>query len=267
MNTKAYGLIRVSTLNQKDNTSLEFQKKRIKDYCTLYNISLIDTIEETISGKTTLECRGGILILQNMITNGECDIVIVNKIDRLGRSLLEGLKFLKFCEDNATRVISISENIDTDNPQSKLITNILWSIAEHEIEMIKGRLSDGRHKKFDDNKKPYGALSFGYKKNHKGLIVVDNEESKIIQYIYKRWNTLSKMRHLTKTKRTQKLLHSLRIKGFQFRGKEFKWWNVKQILSNPFYCGVMNWKDKSTTHCYDTIISKRMFNQIQSARY
>ena len=135
MNTKAYGLIRVSTLNQKDNTSLEFQKKRIKDYCTLYNISLIDTIEETISGKTTLECRGGILILQNMITNGECDIVIVNKIDRLGRSLLEGLKFLKFCEDNATRVISISENIDTDNPQSKLITNILWSYQFHPLHI------------------------------------------------------------------------------------------------------------------------------------
>jgi len=260
---RAFGLVRVSTINQKENTSLEFQKKRIKDYTTLYNISLIDIFEETISGSTSLECRDGILLLQNMITNGECDIVIVNKIDRLGRSLLEGLKFLKFCEEHTVRVISISENIDTDNPQSKLITNILWSIAEHEIEMIKGRLSDGRLKKFEDNKKPYGALSYGYRKNHKGMIVVDEEESNIIQYIYKRYNTLSKMRHLTKTKRTQKLLHSLRIKGYRFRGNEFKWWNVKQILSNPFYCGVMNWKDKSTAHSYDTIISKRLFNQIQ----
>ena len=260
----AFGLVRVSTINQKDNTSLEFQKKRIRDYCTLYNISLVNIIEETISGSTPLEYRGGILLLQNMITNGECDVVIVNKIDRLGRSLLEGLKFLKFCEDNATRVISISENIDTDNPQSKLITNILWSIAEHEIEMIKGRLSDGRHKKFDDNKKPYGALSFGYKKNHKGLIVVDNEESKIIQYIYKRYNTLTKMRHLTKTKRTQKLLHSLRVKRFKFRGKDFQWWNIKQILSNSFYSGKMNWNGRTTKHNYDHIISTRMFNQIQS---
>ena len=129
--------------------------------------------------------------------------------------------------------------------------------------MIKSRLSDGRLKRIEENKKPYGALSYGYRKNHKGLIVIDEEESKIIQYIYKRYNTLSKMKHLTKTKRTQKLLHSLKVKGYKFRGKEFKWWNVKKILSNPFYCGVMNWKDKTTTHIYDTIISKRMFNQIK----
>lgn len=259
----AYGLVRISTLSQKENTSLEFQKRRIQDYSKLHDINLKGIIEETISGSTELELRHGISHLKEMIDNGDCDIVIVNKIDRLGRSLLEGLKFLKFCEEHVVRVISVSESIDTDNPQSKLVTNLLWSIAEHEISMIKSRLSDGRLKRFEENKKPYGALSYGYRKNHKGLIVIDEEESKIIQYIYKRYNTLSKMKHLTKTKRTQKLLHSLKVKGYKFRGKEFKWWNVKKILSNPFYCGVMNWKDKTTTHIYDTIISKRMFNQIK----
>ena len=34
MNT--YGLVRVSTLKQKDNPSLEFQTKRIKDYCDMF---------------------------------------------------------------------------------------------------------------------------------------------------------------------------------------------------------------------------------------
>ncbi len=259
----AYGITRVSTISQKENTSLEFQKKRIKDYSKLYDINLKGIIEETISGRTEFSSREGISKVKEMIESGECDVILVNKIDRLGRSLLEGLTFLKFCEEHAVRVVSISESIDTDNPQSKLITNILWSIAEHEISMIKSRLSDGRLKRFEENKKPYGALSYGYRKNHKGLIVIDEEESKIIQYIYKRYNTLSKMKHLTKTKRTQKLLHSLKVKGYKFRGKEFKWWNVKKILSNPFYCGVMNWKDKTTTHIYDTIISKRMFNQIK----
>ena len=126
-------------------------------------------------------------------------------------------------------------------------------------------MNDGKVKKFQDNKKPYGALSFGYKKNRNGKIIIDDEESKVVRYIFKRWNTLMKMRHLTKTKKTQKLLHSLRTNGYLFRGKNFEWWNVKKILSNPFYCGIMNWKDKSTTHSYDTIISKRMFNQINYA--
>ena len=135
--------------------------------------------------------------------------------------------FLKYCEEHAIRVVSISENIDTDNPQSKLIINILWGIAEHEKDMIKSRLEDGRVKTFNDGNKPYGKTLFGYGKNHNGELVADKEESIIINYIYKRYHTLSKVNHLTKTKRTQKLLHSLKLKGFTFRGKEFNWWDVK----------------------------------------
>ena len=215
MNT--YGLARVSTLGQKENTSLDFQSKRIKDYCTLENLKLGEIIIETESGAKSLEDRTGIIKLNHLITSGDCKTIIVNKIDRLGRSLLQGLLFLKYCEDNGVRVISISENIDTkDNGQSKLVINILWSIAEHERDVIKSRLEDGRERQFSLGNKPYGKTPFGYKKNIKGLIDIDKEESLIVQYIYKRYHALSKMKHLTKTKRTQKLLHSLKIKEYKY---------------------------------------------------
>ena len=257
-----YGLVRVSSLGQKENTSLSFQSKRIKDYCKLYDMELKDIITETESGGKDVDERSGLLKLKTLIRSNECDTIIVNKIDRLGRSLLNGLLFLKYCEEHAIRVVSISENIDTDNPQSKLIINILWSIAEHEKDMIKSRLEDGRVKTFNDGNKPYGKTPFGYRKNHNGELVADKEESIIINYIYKRYHTLSKMNHLTKTKRTQKLLHSLKLKGYTFRGKEFNWWNIKQILSNPFYAGVMKWRGETTNHNYDTIVSKRLYNLV-----
>ena len=147
---KSYGLVRVSTLGQKENTSLSFQSKRIKDYCHLFEMELKDIITETESGGKDVDERSGLMKLKALIENNECDTIIVNKIDRLGRSLLNGLLFLKYCEEHSIRVVSISENIDTDNPQSKLIINILWSIAEHEKDMIKSRLEDGRVKTFND---------------------------------------------------------------------------------------------------------------------
>jgi len=260
-----YGLSRVSTIGQSENTSLSFQSKRINDYCNLHNLILKDIIVETESGAKSVDDRSGLSKLKQHIQNGECSAIVVNKIDRLGRSLLQGLLFLKYCEDNGVRVISISENIDTnDNGQSKLVINILWSIAEHERDIIKSRLSDGREKVFSEGKKPYGSIPYGYRKNRKGELVLDIEESLIVQYIYKRYLTLTKMKHLTKTKRTQKLLHSLDIKGYEFRGKKFEWWNVKQILSNPFYTGMMRWSGRVAKHQYDTIISKRMFNKISA---
>ncbi len=130
--------------------------------------------------------------------------------------------------------------------------------------MIIIRLSEGREKKFLEGKKPYGSTPYGYRKDRKGKIVVDEDESKIVHYIFKRYHTLSKMKHLTKTKRTQKLLRSLKVKGYKFRGKDFAWWNMKQILSNPFYSGTMNWKGKETKHNYQNIISKRLFNIVGS---
>ena len=261
---KTYGLVRVSTLSQKDNTSLDFQTKRIKDYCGVYDLELQGIISETESGGKDLNDRTGLSKLKELIKSNECKTIVVTKVDRLGRSLLQGLLFLKECEDNGVRVICIENGLDSNNPQNSLITNILFSIAENEKSTILNRLNDGKSKRFQDHKKPYGALSFGYRKNRSGSIVDDKNESEIVQYIYKRWNSLTKMSHLTKTKKTQRLLHSLKVRGHQFRGKDFQWWNVKKILSNPFYCGVLNWKNQSTNHIYDTIISKRMFNQINN---
>ena len=45
-----FGLVRVSSIGQKDNTSLEFQSKRIKDYCKVYDFHLSEIITETESG-------------------------------------------------------------------------------------------------------------------------------------------------------------------------------------------------------------------------
>ena len=260
---KTFGLVRVSSIGQKDNTSLEFQSKRIKDYCKVYDFHLSEIISETESGGKDLSQRTGLVKLKSLIESKECETIVVNKIDRLGRSLLQGLIFLKYCEEHSVRVISISESIDTDNPSSKLITNILFSIAENERDVIKSRLSDGREKTFDDNKKPYGSLCYGYKKNHKGQILIEENESEIIKYIFKKYNDFLKNPNLSKTKKTQRLLKLLKSKGFSFRGKDFKWWNVKHILSNPFYVGILKWKNKTTHHTYGSIISKRLFNKVQ----
>ena len=262
MNT--YGLIRVSSLSQKNNTSLGFQTKRIKDYCSVYEFDLNGIITETESGGRSVDERTGLTELKRLIENEECDTIIVNKVDRLGRSLLQGLLFLKYCEEHSVRVISISENIDTNEPSSKLVTNILYSIAEHEKSTILSRLSDGRERTFEKGFKPYGGnLSFGYQKNNRGEIVVDEENSQIVKYIFKKWNLLSKMKHLSKTKKTQRMLKLLKQRGYSFNGKDFRHWNLKDILSNPIYSGWIRWKNNLTESSYPRIVSRRLFNQVQ----
>ena len=114
-------------------------------------------------------------------------------------------------------------------------------------------------------KKPYGGnLSYGYRKNNKGEVVIDHFDSKVVKYIFKNWNSLLKKNHLSKTKRTQRMLKLLKKNGFKFHGKDFKNWNIYDIVSNPIYCGLLKWKNKTVDSSYPTIISKRLFNTIQT---
>jgi len=261
--SQTYGLARVSTLGQKENTSLDFQTKRIQNYCSVYDLSLNEIVTETESGGKNLEDRTGLSKLKHLMNDGKCDTIVVTKVDRLGRSLLQGLLFLKYCEDKNVRVICIENGIDSSQPQSKLITNLLFSIAENEKEQIKSRLADGREKTFEMGKKCYGGnLSFGYRKNNKGEIILDKTDSKIVQFIYQKYNELSKKSHLTKTKRTQTLLKLLKKRDYKFHDKDFKSHNLKDILSNSLYCGILKWKSKETSSSYPTIVSKRLYNLV-----
>ena len=174
--------------------------------------------------------------------------------------MLGSLQFIDMCKKHNVNVVSIQDNIDTSEPKSELILNILLSIATEERRVIKERLTMGREYKFKSNQIPYPKIPFGYKRKNKTIIPDKNSE--IVQYIFKKWNILSKMKHITKTKKTQRLLKLLKRRGYTFNGRDFKWWNVRDILNNKMYCGEISWKGMTTNSSYPTIVSKRLYNSI-----
>ena len=257
------GYSRISTQRQSDGTSLDNQKMKIQDYCKLHELELTNIFSEIDSGGN--DDRKVLGEIKNMIENpflkeSPIKTIIVFKLDRLGRTMLGSLQFIDFCKKNDVNVISIQDNIDTSEPKSELILNILLSIATEERRVIKERLTMGRDYKFQKNQLPYPKIPFGYKRTKKTII--PDENSEIVQYIFKKWNILNKMKHLTKTKKTQRLLTLLKRRGYTFNGRDFKWWNIRDILNNKMYCGEISWKGMTTDSAYPTIISKRLFNQV-----
>ena len=105
------GLCRISSVSQKDNTSLSNQKKMIRDYCKMYGIELSNIISECYSGTTSN--RNGLNELQELVENGNVESVVVMKLDRLMRNFTEGVIFIKYLLDNDVKIISVMEQIDT----------------------------------------------------------------------------------------------------------------------------------------------------------
>jgi site-specific DNA recombinase len=256
------GYARISTLKQSHGTSLDYQTQKINEFCKLHDIPLSNVHTEIDSGGN--DDRKVLGYIKELIRTDIIKTLICWKVDRLGRTMLSSLQFIELCKNHSVRVITISDSIDTNNENSSLILNLLLSIATEEKRIIGVRCNSGCEMLWNNNKIPYSKLPYGYiRKGRK--IIMDEEIKPIIQFIFKKFNLFSKMKHLTKTKRTQRLLKVLKAKGYQYKGVDFKWWNIKTILSHPLYSGTMEWRGEVKNSSYPTMVSKRLFNQIQTS--
>ena len=178
------GYIRNSTLKQEN--SVETQRKQIKDYCEINNLVLDQIIiDEGISGggdKTDL--RKGYNQIIDLIDQGEVDNLVVISISRWGRNLGETYKSVKLMGDKDTKFISIKENIDTSSPVGRFTLNILSSLYEMELEMIRERTKDTlKYKK--ENNLVYSKTPFGFDRD--GDRLIENPKEK---RLIKKMNTL-----------------------------------------------------------------------------
>jgi len=258
------GYTRVSSQNQSNNTSLPHQKQKIEEYCNLNDLELTEVYSEVDSGGK--DDRVVLGMIKELIQSNSINTIICFKMDRLGRNMLGSLTFIQLCKEHNVRVVSISDNIDTDDGgKSELILNILLAVSQEELRNIRNRCELGRKVKWEQNKVPYGKIPYGYKRDKKGEVVVDEKVKPIIQYIFKKWNLLSSMKHLTQNKRMRRLLKLLKKHNYLFFGKSFERYDVRFILKNPFYCSQMRWRGEVKDTEYEPIVSKRLFNKIQTS--
>jgi DNA invertase Pin-like site-specific DNA recombinase len=71
------------------------------------------------------------------------DVIVVYKLDRLGRSLKHLIDLIDFLTEKKVGLVSLNDPVDTTSAQGRLITNIFASIAEFERELIKERTKAG----------------------------------------------------------------------------------------------------------------------------
>ena len=169
------GYIRNSTLKQEN--SVETQRKLIDDYSELNGIKIDEIIiDEGISGggdKVTL--RQGYNRILGMIEEGLVDNLIVISISRWGRNLGEIYNSVNLMTQKNVKFMSIKENIDTSSPYGRFTINLLSSLYEMELELIKDRTRDTLKMKKENNK-VYSPTPYGFDRD--GDDLVENKKEK-----------------------------------------------------------------------------------------
>jgi len=198
----AIGYIRVSTEGQaKEGISLESQTAKIQAYCRLHDMFLADIIED--AGKSGKDLnREGVQAIIERVKGHQINAVIVYKLDRLSRRVLDTLNLIELMKRHKVVFHSITDNIDTKTAMGKFFLNIMASLAQMERDLISERTKDALRHKISRNERA-GQIPYGWRLTEDGKTLVMNiEEQKTIRFIKglraKGYNYSAICRELTK---------------------------------------------------------------------
>jgi DNA invertase Pin-like site-specific DNA recombinase len=172
--------LRNSDLKQKNSTFVQLEQ--VENYCNQNNLKLGEVfIDKGLSG--TKSDRTKYQEVLDLVKTGEVDTLIVLSLSRLSRSVKETCQVVELLKKTNTNLISLKENIDMNTPTGIFFTQVMSSIYELEVNMIRERTSDVLQSK-KDNQKVYSKVPYGFTRKGTDLII-DKKEKKMLDKMYR----------------------------------------------------------------------------------
>jgi len=142
MPTKTIAYLRVSTDKQADRgVSLDAQRAKLKAYAELYELDLVDVIVDAGQSAKSLD-RPGLQRALGMLKAGEAEALLVVKLDRLTRSVVDlGTLVERYFAPGKAALLSVGEQIDTRSAAGRLVLNVLASVSQSTKRTTTTRIS------------------------------------------------------------------------------------------------------------------------------
>ena len=196
--------------------------------------------------------------LRRLITDieaGLVDVVVVYKIDRLSRALMDFAKLVEVFDRNSVTFVSVTQSFNTTTSMGRLTLNILLSFAQFEREVIGERIRD----KFAASRKKGmwmgGFVPLGYDVKDRKLVVNDAEAKKV-RMIFERF---------VKIGSATTLVQALRDEGVTGKqGKLVDKGYVYKLLNNRVYIGQAVHKGTAYPGEHQAVVSQALWDKVHS---
>ncbi len=182
------------------------------------------------------------------------DIVVVYKIDRLTRALMDFAKLIDVLDRNAVTFVSVTQSFNTTTSMGRLTLNVLLSFAQFEREVTGERIRD----KFAASRKKGmwmgGWAPLGYNISDRKL-VINAAEAANIRFIFERFARLGSV---------TKLIPMLAAEGINAKsGKPVEKGYLYRIITNPVYVGEAVHKGTAYPGQHKAIIDRALWHRVQ----
>lgn len=241
-NTKKAALyVRVSTRYQEDKDSIPHQIKELEGYCR--HVLHIDDTEVFSdvgkSGKNT--DRPAFQRMMKKARSGQLSHVLVYKIDRISRNLVDFSLMYDEFKKNRVVFISLNEQFDTSSAMGEAMLKIILIFAELERKMTSERVSDIMMDRAQNGLWNGANVPFGYRWDEESKFPVpDPVEADVVKLIFNLYEETSSSCKI----RDYLNRNNIRTK----RDGEWTSKTVADIIRNPFYKGTYRYNYRESPH-------------------
>lgn len=202
------------------------------------------------------------------IEAGKIDCVVVYKVDRLSRSLLDFSRIMETFEKHGVSFVSVTQQFNTTHSMGRLTLNILLSFAQFEREIIGERIRDKIAAQRRKGKWAGGVPVLGYdvdRSNASPKLVVNAEEAVRVRRIFSLYLELGSLLPVVEevTRRGWCNKRWKTKKGLARGGRPFDKCSIYSLLTNPIYIGKIKHKSDVYDGEHEPIIDPAVFDKVQ----
>src|SRR5574344_1575996 len=220
--------LRVSTEDQaREGFSLSEQKERLEAMCKYKGYKIYKIYEDAGISAKNIKDRPSFNELLDDIKTKKINIIVALKLDRITRSIYDWEFIMKYLEENDAYIDCANDEINTTNANGKMISRLLMSVSQNEIERTSERTKIGLAGAIKQGHIPSQA-PLGYKHEDKKL-VIDYSTKDIVKRIF----------------------------NLYYEGNSYQ--TISNLLNEEKVLGKNNWRDSSITAILENEIYKGDF--------
>jgi site-specific DNA recombinase len=200
---------------------------------------------------------------------GKIDCIVVYKVDRLSRSLLDFARIMEVLDQRKVAFVSVTQQFNTSTPMGRLVLNVLLSFAQFEREIIGERIRDKIAAQRRKGKWSGGVPILGYDVDRSGgspKLVINSHEAHRVRQIFDLYLSLGSLLPVA-----NELAHRGWVgkewttrSGTRRGGNAFDRGSLYVMLTNPLYAGQVKHKSNIYEGEHEPIVSREVFDKVSA---
>ena len=212
--------------------------------------------------------RPALIQLTQDVGAGKFDAVIVQRLDRLCRSVRDICDLLPLFSTNKTALVSLTQAFDSETPTGRLTLHLLSTFGQFERELAGERVRDKFAITRASGRWQRSGIPLGYTLTNQQELQVNVTEAVVVRDIFQRFLAADSMKQLVEelSGLDYRTKSHISRNGNQHGGKQFDRNTLNQLLRNRAYIGEVFYKDAWHPGKHEPIIDRALWDQVQAIR-